>query len=85
MKVGETISSNIGVLESPKNTNIDTQCSDNEKMKFAKLLGGFRKVSDGPYKDLRGFDLGLLQNAIPIKEGMKLARQKQGLVNIALK
>jgi hypothetical protein len=38
MKVGETISLNIGALESPKNVKIGAQCSDEEKRKFAKLL-----------------------------------------------
>jgi ribonuclease HI len=40
-KVGETISLNIGTPESPKNVKIGAQCSDEEKMKFAKLLGEF--------------------------------------------
>jgi hypothetical protein len=85
MKVGETISSNIWALESPKNDNIDTQCFGNEKMKFSKILGGFRKVFAWPYKDLRGFDLGFLQNTIPIKEGMKPIMQEQGPINSAFK
>ena len=41
-KVGETISLNIGTPESPKNVKIGAQCSDEEKMKFAKLLGNFK-------------------------------------------
>jgi ribonuclease HI len=43
-KVGETISLNIGALESPKNVKISTQCSDKEEMRFVKLLGGFQNV-----------------------------------------
>jgi hypothetical protein len=85
MKVGETISSNIGALESSKNNDIDTQCSDNEKMKFAKLIGGFQKVYAWCYKDLRGFDPGFLQNAIPHKEGMKPIMQGQRAINSAFK
>jgi hypothetical protein len=85
MKVGETISSNIGALESPKSDNIDNQCSGNEKMKFSKLLGGFRKVFAWPYKDLHGFDPGILQNVIPIKEGMKAIMQEQRSINSAFK
>jgi hypothetical protein len=84
-KVGETISLNIGALESSRNVNISTQCSDKEEMKFAKLLGGFQKVSAWPYKDLRGFDPGLLQNAIPIKESMKPVMQEQRSINSAFK
>jgi ribonuclease HI len=40
-KVGETISLNIGTPKYPKNVKIGVQCFDEEKMKFAKLLGEF--------------------------------------------
>jgi hypothetical protein len=53
--VGETISWNIGALESSKNVKINTQCFDKEEMSFAKLLGGFEKVFSLYYKDLHGF------------------------------
>jgi hypothetical protein len=43
-KVGETISLNIGTLEAPNNVIIGAKCSDEEKMKFAKLLGEFQDV-----------------------------------------
>jgi hypothetical protein len=83
-KVGETISLNIGTPESPKNVKIGAQCSDEEKMKFAKLLGEFQDVFAWSYEDLRGFDPGLIQHAIPIKEGIKPVRQKQRPINPAL-
>jgi hypothetical protein len=66
--VGETIPLNIGALESSRNVNISTQCSDKEEMKIAKLLGGFQKVYAWPYKDLHGFDPGLLQNVFPSRK-----------------
>jgi hypothetical protein len=72
-KVGETISWNIGALESSKNVKISTQCSDKEETKFAKLLGGLKNVFAWSYEDLHGFDPSLTQHDIPIKEGMKLA------------
>jgi ribonuclease HI len=83
-KVGETISLNIGTPESPKNVKIGAQCSDEEKMKFAKLLGEFQDVFSWSYEDLCGFDPGLIQHAIPIKEGIKPVRQKQRPINPAL-
>jgi hypothetical protein len=83
-KVGETISLNIGTLESPKNVKIGAQCSNEKEMKFAKLLGEFEDVFSWYYEDLRGFDLGLIQHAIPIKEGMKLVRKKQIPINPTL-
>jgi hypothetical protein len=83
-KVSETISLNIRTPESPKNVKIDAQCSDEEKMKFAKLLGEFQDVFAWSYEDLHGFDPGLIQHAIPIKEGIKLVRKKQGPINPAL-
>jgi hypothetical protein len=83
-KVGETISLNIGTPESPKNVKIGAQCSDEEKMKFAKLLGEFQDVFAWSYEDLRGFDLGLIHHAIPIKEGIKPVRKEQRPFNPAL-
>ena len=83
-KVGETISLNIGILDCPKNVKIGAQCSDEEKMKFAKLLGEFQDVFSWSYEDLHGFDPGLIQHAIPIKEGIKLVRKKQRPINLAL-
>jgi hypothetical protein len=80
-KVGETISLNIGALESTKNVKIGTRCSYEEEMKFAMLLGGFQDVFAWSYEDLRGFDPGLIQHAIPIKEGMKPVTQKQRPIN----
>jgi hypothetical protein len=79
MKVGETISLNIGTLESPNNVKIGAQCCDEEKMKFAKLLGEFRDVFSWSFKDLHGFDPGIIQHVIPIKEGIKPVRKKKYL------
>jgi hypothetical protein len=83
-KVGETISLNIGTPESPKNVKIGAQCSDEEKMKFARLLGEFQDVFAWSYEDLCGFDLSLIHHAIPIKEGIKPVRKKQRPINPAL-
>jgi hypothetical protein len=74
--VGETISLNIGTPESPKKVKIGTQCSDEEKIKFSKLLGEFQDVFSWSYEDLHGFDPGLIQHDIPIKEGVKPVRKK---------
>jgi hypothetical protein len=84
-KVSETISLNIGTLESPKNVKIGAQCSDEEKLKFVRLLGEFQDVFAWSYEDLRGFDPSLIQHAIHIKEGIKLVRKKQRPINPALK
>jgi hypothetical protein len=83
--VGETIALNIGTLESPKNVKIGAQCSDEEKMKFSKLLGKFQDVFAWSYEDIRGFNPALIQHAIPIKEGIKPVKQKQRPINPALK
>ena len=82
--MGETISLNIGTPESPKNVKIGAQCSDEEKLKFARLLGEFQDVFSWYYEDISGFDLGLIQHAIPIKEGIKPVRKKQIPINPAL-
>ena len=64
---------------------IGAQCSDEEKMKFAKLLGEFQDVFAWSYEDLRGFDPALIKHAIPIKEGIKPVRKKQIPINLELK
>jgi hypothetical protein len=56
-KVGETIALNIGTPESPKNVKIGAQCSVEETLKFARLLGEFQDVLSWSYEDLRGFIL----------------------------
>jgi hypothetical protein len=81
--VGKTISLNIGTPEAPKNIKIGAQCSDEKEMKFAKILGEFQYVFAWSYEDIRGFDPGLIQHAIPIKEGIKPVQQKQRLINLA--
>ena len=73
-KVVETISLNIGTPESIKNVKIGAQCSDEEKIKFAQLLGEFQDVFAWSYKDICGFDRSIILHAIPIKEGMKLVK-----------
>jgi hypothetical protein len=83
--VGETISLSIGALESSKNVKISTQCSDKEEMRFAKILGGFQNVFGWSYEDLCGFDPGLTQHVIRIKEGIKPDRQKHRHMNSAFK
>ena len=68
--MGETISLNIGTPDSPKNVNIGAQCTDEEKLKFTELLREFQDVFAWSYEDIHGFDPALIQDAIPIKEGI---------------
>jgi hypothetical protein len=82
--VGETISLNIGMPESPNNVKIGAQCFDEEKMKFVKLLGEFQDIFAWSYEDLCGFDPALIQDVVPIKEGIKPVRQKQRPINPTL-
>ena len=83
-KVVETISMNIGTPESPKNVKIGAQCSKEEKLKFTKLLGEFQDVFSWSYEDIHGFYPALIQHSIPIKEGIKLVRQKKRPINPTL-
>jgi hypothetical protein len=83
-KMGEIISLNIGTPNSPKNVKTGAQCTDEEKLKFTKLLREFKYVFSWSYEDIRGFDPDLIQHAIPIKEGIKLVRKKQRPINLAL-
>jgi hypothetical protein len=83
-KVGDTISLNIGTPESPKIIKLGAQCSDEVKAKFTELIREFQYVFAWSYKDLRDFDPALIQHTIPIKERVKLVRQKQIPINPAL-
>jgi ribonuclease HI len=83
-KVGDTISLNIGTPESPKIIKLGGQCSDEEKAKFTELLYEFQDVFAWSYEDLLGFDVVLIQHAIPIKEGVKPIRKKQRPINHAI-
>ena len=53
-------------------------------MKFTRLLGEFQDVFPWSYEDIHGFYPALIQHVIPIKEGIKLDRQKQRPINPAL-
>jgi hypothetical protein len=75
-KVGETISLNIGTPEATRNVKIGAHCSNGDKMKFAKILGKFQDVFSWSYEDPSGFDTSLIQQDIPIKEGIKPSRKK---------
>jgi hypothetical protein len=83
-KVGETISLNNGTPKSPKNVKIAVQCSNEEKLRFTKLLGEFQDVFSWSYEDICGFDPSLIWHVIPIKEGIKTVRKKQRPINPAL-
>jgi hypothetical protein len=78
-KVVETISMYIRIPESSTNVKINVQCSNKEEMRSVEILGGFQNFFAWSYEDLRGFDPGLIQHT------MKPTRQKQELVNSALK
>jgi hypothetical protein len=82
--VGETISLNIGTLDSPKNVKIGAQCSDEEKLKFTELLHEFQDAFSWSYEDLSGFDPSLIKHSIPIKEGINPVRKKKRPINPAL-
>jgi hypothetical protein len=82
--VGETISLNIGTLDSPKNVKIRAQCTDEEKLKFTELLREFQDGFSWSYEDIHGFYHALIQHAIPMKEGIKPVRKKQKPINPAL-
>jgi hypothetical protein len=82
--VGEAIYLNIGTLEGQKNVKIGAQCSDEEKLKFTKLLGEFQDVFSWYYEDICGFDPAIIQHSICIKEGIKPVRKKKRPINPTL-
>jgi hypothetical protein len=76
--VVETILLNVRTHESSTDIKINVQCSIRKDMGSTGLLGESQKVFAWSYEDLHGFYPGLVQYI------MKLARQKQELVNYAL-
>jgi hypothetical protein len=83
-ELGDTISLNLGTSESQNMVKLGAQCSDEEKSKFTELLREFQDVFAWLYEDLHGFDPTLIQYVIPIKEWIKLVRQKQRPINPTL-
>jgi hypothetical protein len=83
--VGDTISLNLGTPESPNIVKLGAQCSNKEKANFTELLREFQDVFAWSYEDIHGFDIDLIQHAIPIKEGIRPVRQKQRPINPLLK
>ena len=75
---------NIGSIEDPKNVYISVTCTEEEKEKFIDLFKEFKDIFAWSYSDLRGFDPGVIQHAIPIKENFHPVRQKQRPMNPAL-
>ena len=75
----EAISMKVTTPGSSTNVKIYIQGSDKEEMRFVELLGLFKKVFSWFNVVLHGFDPCLVQHV------MKPARQKQRLVNSALK
>lgn len=80
-KMGPTLPINIGTEAEPKTLYITTQCTDEEKEKFTALFHEFIDVFAWSYKDLHGFDLGVIQHSIPLEEGVVPVRQRQHQVN----
>jgi len=80
-KVGPTIPINVGTRAEPKTLYIGAQCTDKEKEKFMTLFREFIEVFTWSYKDLRGFDPGVIQHSIPLEERVIPVRQRQQQVN----
>lgn len=83
-KIDDTIPVNIGFEEDPKNMYISVICTDDENKQFIALFKEFKDVFAWSYVDLRGFDPGVIQHVIPIKEDFHLVRQRQRPMNLAL-
>jgi hypothetical protein len=79
LKVVEAISMKIRTPGSSTNVKINAQGPNKEEMRSFGLPGGIQKVFSWFNVDLHGFDPCLVQHT------MKTARQKQRLVNSALK
>jgi hypothetical protein len=79
LKVVESISMKIRTPRSSMNVKINAQGPNKEEMRYFGLPGGIQKVFAWFNVDLHGFDPCLVQHT------MKTARQKQRLVNSALK
>lgn len=75
-KVDDTIPVNIGSPEDPKNVYISITYTEDENKFFIDLFKEFKDIFAWSYADLRGFDPGVIQHAIPIKQDFHLVRQR---------
>jgi len=83
-KIAETIPVNIGSNKDKKKLYILETCTEQEKERFIALFQEFKDVFVWSYADLKGFDPGIVQHAIPIKENLSPVRKRQRPMNLAL-
>jgi len=76
-KIAETIPVNIGSNKDKKKLYILETCTEQEKERFIALFQEFKDVFVWSYADLKGFDPGIVQHAIPIKENLSPVRKRQ--------
>ena len=74
--VNQTILVNIGSKIHPKNLCIGAQCTEEERAKLLALFSKFWDIFSSYYKDLRDFDLDIIQHSIPFKKDVNRVRQK---------
>jgi hypothetical protein len=72
---------NIGIEENPKFVKLSSSLSREKKVEYVELLKRFSDVFAWTYEDLRTYDIGVIENKIPLKEEAKLFRQKLRLIN----
>lgn len=67
---------NLGTKEDPKNVNLGSGCSPQEKVAFVKLFKEYKDVFAWTYEDLKTFDTSLMQHVIPLEKEARPYQQK---------
>jgi hypothetical protein len=70
----ETI--NLETLENPKNINLGTTISKEERKTYLKLFRQYQDICAWSYRDLKTYDTHIIQHNIPLKPEVKPFQQK---------
>jgi hypothetical protein len=74
----------LGTLEQPKFINLGTCCSEAKKQTLTQLFKKYQDVFTWTYEDLKTYDIHIIQQIIPIKEGFKPFQQKLRKINLTI-
>jgi hypothetical protein len=72
---------NIGTKETPKMVNISKYLPLETKIKYVELLMKYKDVFTWSYDELRTYDTTVIEQKIPLKQGVKPFKQKLRQIN----
>jgi hypothetical protein len=84
-KVQETRKFNIGTDKSPKHVNLGVYCTTEEVDQYVSLFKEYIDVFAWTYDDLKSYGKTIFHHIIPLREEVKLVKQKIRMMNPKMK